>query len=222
MPRRARTIMAGWCYHVVSRGNNRATVFHEHGDYQRFMRLMSEAQSMAQVNLLAACLMPNHFHLVMRPAAPQELGRWIHWLLTAHAGSHHRRNGTSGRIWQGRYKTFAVQGDHHLITVLRYVERNALRAGLVTKAEYWPWGSLAWREGRTVGPALTNAPVPLPERWTAYVNEPQTITELFELRACTSRQRPYGAPNWVAGAARELNLQSSLRPRGRPNKQSKA
>jgi putative transposase len=222
MPRRARIITAGWCYHVVSRGNNRATVFHEPGDYQRFIRLMSEAQNVVRVDILAACLMPNHFHLVMRPCASRDLGQWIHWLLTTHAGSYHRRNGTSGRIWQGRYKSFAVQDDRHLITAIRYVERNALRAGLVARAEDWAWGSLAWRAGKVTGPALTDAPVPLPEHWIAYVNEPQSTTELFELRVCADRQRPYGAPKWTTSAARELHLESSLRPRGRPKLQSKA
>jgi putative transposase len=220
MPRRARTIVAGWCYHVVARGNNRGEVFHRPDEYRRFVGLIREAQQVVPVDLLAACLMPNHFHLVMRPAAPNDLAKWVHWLLTTHAGPHHRRNGSSGRIWQGRYKTFAIQDDAHLITVMRYVERNALRAGLVKMAEDWPWGSLAWRDGHAAGPELAVPPVALPHAWTAYVNQPQSTAELFELRLCASRQRPFGTPQWTKCAARSLSLDSSLRQRGRPRKES--
>jgi putative transposase len=220
VPRRARRIIAGWYYHVVSRGNNRAEVFHRPSDFDRFVDLMTAAQDVVRVDLLAACLMPNHFHLVMRPHAAPDLAKWMHWLLTTYAGRYHRRHGSSGRIWQGRYKAFAIQEDGHLVTVMRYVERNALRAGLVAAAQTWPWGSLIWREGRAAGPDLAVPPVTLPEPWVAYVNEPQSTAELFELRVCTSRQRPYGAQDWVASAANELRLTSSLRRLGRPPREN--
>jgi putative transposase len=216
MPRRARKIVAGWYYHVVTRGNNRAQVFHEACDYQRFVDLISEARNVAPVDLLAACLMPNHFHLVVRPEASPDLAKWVHWLLTKHAGKHHRRQGSSGRIWQGRFKTFAIQDDGHLTTVMRYVERNALRANLVERAEAWRWGSLAWRTAGSAGPRLTNPPVELPKHWIRYVNEPQSSAELAELRVCANRQRPFGGPDWTSCAVRRLGLASSIRRPGRP------
>ena len=73
--------------------------------------------------------MPNHFHLLMRPQADGDLGRWVQWLLMAHARRYHRHYGTSGHVWQGRFKAFIIEDDDHLRTVLRYVERNPLRAG---------------------------------------------------------------------------------------------
>jgi len=145
MPRRARSIVAGGCYHVINRGNNRATVFHDAAEYAAFIGLLSDAQERTPVELFAACLMPNHFHLVVRPDGRHDIGRWIHWLLTTHSHRYHLRHETTGRVWQGPYKAFPIEQDGHLLTVLRYVERNAVRAGLVTRSRDWPWGSAAWR-----------------------------------------------------------------------------
>jgi len=216
MPRVARTVIAGWCYHVISRGNNRTRVFHEPPDYAGFLALVSEAQARVPLDLLAACVMPNHFHFVLRPDSAPKLAIWVHWLLTSHAARHHRKNKSSGRIWEGRFKAFAIQHDRHLITVMRYVERNALRARIVERAEDWPWGSLAWRKGVSCGPVLAGSPVPLPARWGDYVNAPQSLAELSVLRECANRQRPYGDDSWVGTAATELHVSSSLRRPGRP------
>ena len=162
--------------------------------------------------------MPNHFHFVVIPGEADALARWMQWLLTTHVRRLHRREGTSGRVWQGRFKAFPIQHDEHLLTVMRYVERNALRAGLVDNAVAWPWGSLAWRVGSERTALLARCPVNLPADWIEWVNTPQTPTELTELRACVNRQRPYGTEQWVDRTAAELGLQSSLRSAGRPFK----
>ena len=216
MPRTARSVTAGACYHVINRGNNRAQVFGCAAHYRAFLELIAAAQGRAPVELLAACLMPNHFHFVVVPGEPGALARWMQWLLTTHVRRLHRREGTSGRVWQGRFKAFPIQHDEHLLTVMRYVERNALRAGLVDDAVAWPWGSLAWRAGSERKTFLADCPVKLPDDWIRWVNAPQTATELAELRAGENRQRPYGTEQWVDRTAAELGLQSSLRPAGRP------
>ena len=105
--------------------------------------------------------------------------------------------------------------------MLRYVERNALRAGLVRRAEHWPWGSLAWRLGPASSPGLADLPVPLPENWVAYVIQPQTPAELESMRSCVQRERPFGSMAWVTQAAEELALGGENRPRGRPRKKGK-
>ena len=106
---------------------------------------MTKAQERIELPVFAACLMPNHVHLVVRPKANEDVARWMQWLFTTHARHYHEKFGTTGHVWQGRYKHCPVQGDHHLLTVLRYVERNAKRASLVERAEDWSWGSLRWR-----------------------------------------------------------------------------
>lgn len=217
MPRTARAAVAGYCYHLINRGNNQSTVFHEHADYAAFLTLIAETQQRIDLPILAACLMPNHVHLVVRPAGDHDLSSWTHLLFTTHVRRYHRKHQTTGRLWQGRFKAFPIQQDHHLLTVMRYVERNALRAGLVARAEHWHWSSLRWRALQaTWSIDLTPSPVPLPENWIAYVNEPQTPAEVESIRTCVQRQRPFGAEHWVEREAHELGLLQSVAPIGRP------
>src|ERR1700675_49099 len=133
MPRTARASVAGSWYHVLNRGNCCAVMFHKSADYDAFVRAVADATARLPVDLLGYCLMPNHFHLVMRTHADGDLGRWVRWLLVAHAQRYHRHYHTTGHVWQGRYKAFPVQDDDHSVGVLRYVERNALRAALVAR-----------------------------------------------------------------------------------------
>jgi putative transposase len=141
----------------------------------------------------------------------------MHWVFTTHVRWHHAKYSTTGRLWQGRFKAFVIQADQHLLTVMRYVERNALRANLVERAEDWRWGSLAWRRSPS-GIAITNSPAPLPSYWRQLVNEPQTAAEMAEIRTCVNRQRPFGAEDWVAAQAEALGVDQSLAPMGRPRK----
>ena len=216
MPRPARSLHPGACYHLISRGNERATVFHTPLEYRRFLELIEEAQQRCHVPLLAACLMPNHFHLVVISPGREPLCNWLQWLLTTHSHRYNVYRERVGHVWQGRYKSFQIQNDDHLLTVMRYVERNPCRAGLVQRAENWPWGSLAWRSGRSKGPELADPPLALPGAWNEWVNRPQSPTEIDALRRCVNRQQPYGAEDWVQETAERDGMTSTLRPKGRP------
>ena len=131
--------------------------------------------------------------------------------------SHYHTSG-EGHVYQGRFKSFPVQDDAHFYVVCRYVERNALRAGLVTAAEDWRWGSLwRWLQKTEPDPKLLSAwPVPRLPSWVKRVNEPLTDKELEAVRLCTRRGRPFGESEWVTKTAQRLELESTLRPRGRP------
>jgi len=219
MPRTARASVGGLCYHVINRGNAGAPVFHQPGDYAAFERLLADACRRQPMRLLAYCLMPTHFHLVLWPHADGDLSRWMQWLLTAHVRRYHRVRGTSGHVWQGRFKAFPIQEDDHLLTVLRYVERNPVRAGLAKKADAWRWSSL-YAGPRDAAPPLHTWPVDRPRNWLARVNRPETDAELEALHRSVNRGTPFGAESWVQRAAVRLGLQASLHPRGRPRKQS--
>src|SRR5439155_13009534 len=117
MPRTARASQGGYCYHVLNRGNGRRTVFHKDGDFAAFVTLLRQAGERTPVRLLAYCLMPNHFHLVVWPPADGALSDYMMWLLTAHVRRYHRHYHGSGHVWQGRYKSFPIQEDGHLLTV---------------------------------------------------------------------------------------------------------
>ena len=123
MARPQRNTPGGYCYHVLSRGNARQQVFHKTGDYDAFVRLFDAANEIVPMRVLAYCLMPNHFHLVLWPRGEGGLSCWMQWLLTTHVRRYHKNHATSGHVWQGRFKAFPIQEDEHLLTVLRYVER---------------------------------------------------------------------------------------------------
>ena len=218
MPRTARASEGNLCYHVLNRSNKKARIFHAAADYEQFLGLIHMAQQRVHVPILAACLMPNHFHLVVRPASGDDLSRWMQWAFTTHVRWYHAKHSTTGRVWQGRFKAFVIQQDHHLLTVMRYVERNALRARLVERAEDWLWGSLAWRRCPEPVVALAESPVALPSYWRHLVNEPQSAAEISEIRTCVNRQRPFGEADWVAKQVVDLGLDQSIAPMGRPRR----
>jgi REP-associated tyrosine transposase len=218
MPRTARASAAGICYHVLNRGNGRAEVFHKEGDYAAFVDLLAAANERLPLRILGYVLMPNHFHLVLWPRAAGDLSRWMQWLLTSHVRRYHRHYHSSGHVWQGRFKAFPIEQDKHLITVLRYVERNPLRANLVERAEDWTWSSLAWREKGKRPAMLAKWPVTCPRNWIEHVNTPQTEAELQALQRSVDRGSPFGNDRWQRRVANRLGLESTLRPRGRPRK----
>ena len=221
MPRTARASVGGLCYHVINRGNAREPVFHDSSDYQTFARLIGEVCTRLPLDVLAACLMPNHFHLVLRPYSDRDLGRLMQWLLTSHVRRYHRRYRSSGHVWQRRFKAFPLQHDAHLLRVMRYVERNALRANLVDRAKNWRWGSLAWRDAGEPVSSLAVPPVPLPDDWLIRVNVPESAVELAALRRSVNRGTPFGDTVWEETAA-NLGLESSLRTRGVPARGGKS
>jgi len=136
--------------------------------------------------------MPNHFHFVVQPIRGGNLSKFMHWLLTSHARRYHNRQGANGHVWQGRYKSFLIKEDDHLLMVMRYVERNPVRAGLVTNATDWPWSSHRESVGTKARDLLDDGPIDLPDGWASYVDMPLIESELARLRRSVRRQAPYG------------------------------
>jgi putative transposase len=221
MARTARASVGGVCYHVLNRGNAREKVFHKKEDYIAFLDLVEEAGERLPMRVLAWCLIPNHFHLVLWPHDDGDLSRWMQWLLTSHVRRYHRHYQGSGHVWQGRFKAFPIEEDEHLWTVLRYVERNALRANLVGRAEAWAWSSAAALHGGKRAALLAPGPVPRSVDWLNWVNQPQSEAELAALRKCIERGMPYGSESWQHATAERLGLAASLNPRGRPRQSDK-
>ena len=225
------------CCHVLNRGNGRAEVFHDEADYATFVELMGLACRRLPMRVLGWCIMPNHFHLVLRPVADGDLARWMQWLMTSHVRRHHCRYGTSGHVWQGRFKSFLIQrrapraGEQRagvietgnpLWTVIRYAERNPLRAGLVRRAEDWPHSSLRWFVHPQARPAWAKSRwLERPDGWPTIVNGRQTDKDLAAVRHSVRRGSPFGAGRWVRQVVAKMGLESTVRPRGRPRKDAK-
>jgi putative transposase len=225
MGRPKRAADGGLIYHVLNRANARMTIFKKAADYEAFEGILEEAVERTHTRLLAYCVLPNHWHLVVWPREDGELSRFTGWLTLTHTQRWHahRHSTGSGHVYQGRFKSFPMQNDDHFHTVCRYVERNAVRANLVQRAEDWRWGSLhRWKHGTAKEKSLLAA-WPLPRRpgWLEHVNTPQTEAELSALRRSVRRGCPFGAASWCDRTVRRLGLESTLRPQGRPKKDKK-
>ena len=152
---------------------------------------MAEAHERFPVEILAYCVMPNHWHFVVRPTRDDQLTDFFRWLAHTHTMRWHAHYHTAGpgHLYQGRFKAFPVEDDEHFYAVVRYVERNALRAGLVAAAQDWRWSSLWRRESGSAEDRalLTRWPLPLPRNWLEHVNMPQTEAELAAVRRAIQR-----------------------------------
>ena len=222
MGRPLRAAPGGLVYHVLNRANGRQGLFDDDGDYVAFERVLYEAQQRVAMRLLAYCVMPNHWHLVLWPYRDGELSRFMSWLTLTHTQRWHayRQTVGTGHLYQGRFKSFVVQTDDHLLTVCRYVERNAVRAGLVERAEAWRWSSL-WRT--TYGEAqqqamVSNWPIARPADWVVSVNGDEGAEELTRIRQSVVRSQPYGATEWMTAMIERFGLGSTVRSEGRPRK----
>ena len=223
MGRPKRADDGGMVFHVLNRANARMKIFKKPADYEAFEQVLEEAVQRISIRLLAYCIMPNHWHLVVWPRQDGELSRFVGWLTLTHTQRWHVQRGSrgSGHVYQGRFKSFPVVGAEHFHSVCRYVERNALRANLVQRAEAWPWCSLYRRRQSAAGGAswLSAWPLERPRRWLALVNAPETEAELDALRRSVRRGCPFGEPSWSDQTVRRLGLEMTVRPQGRPKKQ---
>jgi len=215
MPRIPRGTAEGFIYHVFNRGNDKKTIFHKDSDYAAFIKLVRDAKNRHPVQMMAYCIMPNHFHFVVMPTNVQNLSKLMQWLMTSHVRRYHKFHNSSGHIWQGRYRSFIIQNDIHLLTVVRYVEGNPVRARLVSAAREWPWSSYRERVGIQEGRILDPIPLILPRDWESFVNMPLTDEEKSRLTASVARNTPFGDSQWVMNKCGENKLEHTLRPRGR-------
>ena len=222
MPRRPRICPAGTCFHVINRAVARLTLFEKQEDYEAFERVLALAHERVNLGIFAYCVMPNHWHFVVCPKTDTQVTDFFRWLTHTHTmrwHAHYHTEGT-GHLYQGRFKTFPIQEDEHLVSVLRYVERNALQANLVKRAEDWKYGSL-WRmiHGDADSQSLlSDWPIRRPRTWRAMVNRPQNKKELQAIRNCVRKGSPYGSDHFITQASTRLKLKHTLRERGRPRK----
>jgi putative transposase len=207
---------------VFNRANARMTIFEDESDYEAFHTVLAEAVGGTEMRVLAYCIMPNHWHLVVWPREDGELSAFAGWLTLTHTQRWHahRRSAGSGHVYQGRFKSFPIQDDEHFYTLVRYVERNALRAKLVRRAELWHWSSLyCWLRGSADEKELLAAwPSPRKPNWVQYVNTAQTAAELQAVRRSVERGSPFGDESWTEQTVRRLGLESTMRSPGRPRK----
>lgn len=199
-------------------------IFDNDKDYTLFENTLAEAKDKVDMKILSYCVMPNHFHFVLQPRNDGDLSRFMNWFTMTHTQRWHVQKKTvgSGHLYQGRYKSFIINTDAYFYELVRYVEQNPLRAGMVEKAEDWKWGSL-WRRqfGSTKEHGLLSEwPMEVPEDYMERVNSLVTKEVQEKIKNSVKRDTPLGEDASVNKLVQRFGLQSTLRARGRPKKGS--
>ncbi len=222
MPRAARPDFAGLIFHVLNRANGKRKIFKKERDFQAFEDTLFLAIHKFDIQLYSYCIMPNHWHLVLSPNSNGGMGKCMQWLTLTHTqryNAFHERIGY-GQVYQGRYKSFLVEKDSYFLQLCRYVERNPLRAQLVTQAEQWQWSSLHKRKfgTNTDKQHLAVWPKEIPNNQIEWINKEQkSDTKVTEsIRTSIHHGKPFGSDKWTKITVKNFNLEHSIRPRGRP------
>ncbi len=228
MPRPLRPVDKGLIYHVINRGNNRQNVFDKPEDFEAFLRSMRDLKERRSFELYGYCLMTNHIHLLIKPLETT-ISRVMQSLLVSHTQRYHRRYKSGGHVWQGRFKSPVVQDDEHLLRVLRYIEANPVKAGMVDRAGDYAWSSFAahglGEPNDLLDPAeayqqMTGDTKIRQRKWSRYVHCQPDEDESRAIGQSIATGLPYGSEGWINALGRKLKLDLTIRPRGRPKKQS--
>jgi putative transposase len=224
MGRSERTDVGGYVYHVLNRANARIPIFNTEEDYQNFELILFEAVEKFQMRLIAYTLMPNHFHFILYPKYEGEIKKFMHWVTLTHTQRWHAQTKTigHGHLYQGRYKSFLVEEDSHLWTLLLYVERNSLRAKLIKNLKDWKWSSYYKRRCGTSAQKklLATNSVTWPDNYEKLLISSEEKSDLEVIRNSVNRGKPYGGESWTSKVLKKFNLETTERNRGRPRKGS--
>ena len=218
MPRRLRHTLRGIVFHVHNRAHRRAVIFLEDADYEAFLAVVREALGRSKVRIIAYCVMPNHWHFLVICDRIADLSKLMHWIEGTHASRWNVAHGTrgTGGVYQGRFGAVPIETSSSFLRVCRYVERNPVKAKLVTRAEDWQWSSAAKQRTIFNTDCLGMWPILRPPNWIEIVNTPETEREFDDIRKMIRHNQPIGSPEWQQAVAPFCGL--SMRPIGRPKK----
>ena len=225
MPRQPRLELPGIPLHVTQRGVNRCAVFMDDADRLHYRRLLRDACQRRQMSIHAYVLMDNHVHLLLTSVRPGDVSRAMRDVGQAYAQAFNTRHGRSGTLWQGRFKSCLVDSDWYVLSAIRYIELNPVRAAMVAAPEDFRWSSVHMHLGKAHDPLLTLHPLYLAlgvqpvQRQTAYARWLRAGVgdeELMVLRQYIAQERALGDPRFQAMVEKALNRPASCRARGRP------
>ncbi len=220
MPRTARIVVPGYPHHVVQRGHNRQVVFAERGDFYHYLDTLKEWKESYGVKVYGYCLMTNHIHLLLEPDSRLGLGGLMKRLAgrqTRHFNRQERRRGT---LWEGRYKSSVVDTENYLLTCLKYVELNPVRAGMVEHAADYEWSSYRAHAaaGEEQGICDPIPSCPLPEVYPAFIEAGLSEDEAEFIRLSVSRNQLTGGNKFVEEIEGIVERRVERRGPGRPAK----
>ena len=144
MPRKPRVLVDGGYYHILTRGNDRKKIFRYKQDYHYFLKIIKKYLAEFQISILHYCLMPNHIHLLIQAQKAQDLPKFMQVTLQVYANYFRNKYNSVGFMFQNRYKSYLIEKRNYLLECARYIERNPLRAKLVTDLSEYNWSSLSF------------------------------------------------------------------------------
>ncbi|MCK5564000.1 MAG: transposase [Planctomycetes bacterium] len=220
MTKRKRITKGGIAYHVLNRANGKLRIFKKDLDFIAFENILAEGIERFSMRLCGYCIMSNHWHLLLWPAEDHSMSDFMHWVTVTHVRRWHTAHGTTGigHLYQGRYKSFPIQHNHHYLKTMRYIETNPCRARIAQTPADWQWSSYAQRTGTQKPFDLNPGPLPIPEKWPQIVNEALSDKDTTQIDNCIKREYPYAQNDWMQKNAKILKLNLEKKKRGRPEK----
>ena len=220
MVSRKRITKGGIVYHALNRANGRLRIFKKEGDFVAFEKILAQGIDRFGMRICGYCIMSNHWHMLLWPPDDDSMPAFMHWITVTHTKRWHAAHGTTGigHVYQGPYKSFPVQSNQRYFKTLQYIEANPLRAEIVTDLADWQWSSFARRYAPSAPFKISDGPMPIPPNWKRLVTRPLSQRESADFTNCIKRGCPYGEIDWTAQAAKQLNLESTLKKAGRPRK----
>ena len=225
MARLPRLTLPGYPHHVILRGNNRQAIFATPVDYQRLLDLLEEVARQFEVQIHAYVLMSNHVHLLLTPGSEDGLPKMMQALGRSYVRYFNRTQQRSGTLWEGRYKSTLIQSDRYLLACMAYIDLNPVRAGLVARAQDYPWSShahyLGLRTDRLITPhvlywELGNTPFDREAAYADLVHAGINAVQQAALTDATLRGWALGEPDFVADLQKRTERRVQKAHAGRP------
>lgn len=222
MPRIARVVAVGLPHHVTQRGNYKQVVFRDNNDWKRYLSWIQEYGSKYDLPILAYCLMPNHVHFIAIPGKEDSLAKTFNTAHMCYSQYLNRKMNATGHLWQGRFYS-CVLDESHLLTAAKYVERNPVRAGLVSKPWEWTWSSALVHTDGTVQSSIRLADLleivdMSHTAWQQYLDSEDNKDAVNNIRKSTISGRPFGSASFIQQLERQFGRKLFALPKGRPFK----
>ena len=223
MARLARIVVPGVPHHIVQRGNRRQAVFFSDSDKDDYIELISNACEKHGVDIWSWCIMSNHVHFIAVPAKENSLAKCFSDAHVRYTRMINLRERWKGHLWQGRFSSSPLD-ERYLLAVVRYVERNPVRAKIVRLPWKYKYSSAPYHIGeREVDPLIKNDQTlqALIDNWRDYLHNKDEDDDLSRIRREESGGRPIGTESFIKGLESKLKKSFDRGMPGRPRKEGK-
>jgi len=227
-----RFVIPGQPRHIIQRGNNRQALFGANADYRFFRGAWVEAATRQGLAIHADVWMTHHSHVLATPESGHAISQVLQSVGRRYVQYFNAAYGRSGALWEGRYRTTVVDSERYLLTLMRYLELNVVRAGGVTDPAEYPWSSYRHPALGEPGPnadGLTPPPESLqlgrnpPERQRAYrqlFHTAMALADLADIRDCSHKVWALGGERFKEHIESLAKRRATSKELGRPRKEN--